>query len=233
MKKVPANSNGSSSEINWVKRETEQAPDGSLTVTGRQVDQTFVNFNQKPSQRRPEHNQARTGSHFPFKIWTDKVRGTHLNLEGNTERPIPVEMLRTFASDCAKLKKQVQDLTDLRQKQSTDAAKFQVIDEARIPPPLFSAARIISALTYLEERARKSNHAEMVTFWATLNEAYGHHSLLGMMILHALGPKEDEDIEKMVSAVAAHPLGPRFKPLRQARSVVLVLRSVVELTIFH
>ncbi|KAI8490556.1 hypothetical protein Bbelb_318240 [Branchiostoma belcheri] len=58
--------------------------------------------------------------------------------------------------------------------------------------------------------------------------AYGHHPLLGMMFLHALGPKEDEDIEKRVSAVAAHPLGPRFKPLRQARSVVLVLRSVVD-----
>ncbi|KAI8516609.1 hypothetical protein Bbelb_051900 [Branchiostoma belcheri] len=109
----------------------------------------------------------------------------------------------------------------MRQKQRIDAAKFQVIEEARIPPPLFSAARLISALTYLEEQARESNPAEMATFRATLNEAkaYGHHPLLGRMVLRALGPKEDEDIAKKFAAVAAHPLGPRFNPLGQARSV--------------
>ncbi|KAI8493902.1 hypothetical protein Bbelb_282490 [Branchiostoma belcheri] len=39
------------------------------------------------------------------------------------------------------------------------------------------------------------------------------------MVLRALRPKEDEDIAKKFAAVAAHPLGPRFNPLGQARSV--------------
>ncbi|KAI8493908.1 hypothetical protein Bbelb_282550 [Branchiostoma belcheri] len=66
------------------------------------------------------------------------------------------EVDKVFVQSAAKLKKQVKDLAD-----KIDAAKFQVIEEARIPPPLFSAARLISALTCLEEQARESNHAEM------------------------------------------------------------------------
>ncbi|KAI8519543.1 hypothetical protein Bbelb_028000 [Branchiostoma belcheri] len=41
------------------RRETDRAPDGSLTETGRQGDQKFMNINES---RRPEHNQAPTGS---------------------------------------------------------------------------------------------------------------------------------------------------------------------------
>ncbi|KAI8507127.1 Troponin I, slow skeletal muscle [Branchiostoma belcheri] len=43
-------------------RETDRAPDGSLTETGRQGVQMFININYKTPQRRPEHNQAPTGS---------------------------------------------------------------------------------------------------------------------------------------------------------------------------
>ncbi|KAI8510919.1 hypothetical protein Bbelb_118350 [Branchiostoma belcheri] len=44
------------------RRETDRVPDGSLTETGRQGDQKFMNINYKTPQRRPEHNQAPTGS---------------------------------------------------------------------------------------------------------------------------------------------------------------------------
>ncbi|KAI8493206.1 hypothetical protein Bbelb_292100 [Branchiostoma belcheri] len=80
---------------------------------------------------------------------------------------------------------------------------------------------LISALTYLEGKAREQPCSQLASFRATLNEAkaYGHHPLLGRMVLRALRPKEDEDIAKKFAAVAAHPLGPRFNPLGQARSV--------------
>ncbi|KAI8514216.1 hypothetical protein Bbelb_085400 [Branchiostoma belcheri] len=47
-----------------IARETDRAPDGSLTdlETGRQGDQKFMNINYKAPQRRPEHNQAPTGN---------------------------------------------------------------------------------------------------------------------------------------------------------------------------
>ncbi|KAI8516485.1 hypothetical protein Bbelb_050660 [Branchiostoma belcheri] len=116
---------------------------------------------------------------------------------GETVRSLRAKPLSTVQE----LKKQVKDSADI-----INAAKFQVIEEARIPPPLFSAARLISALTV--EQARESNPAEMATSRATLNKAkaYGHHPLLGRMVLRALGPKEDEDIAKKLAA--AHPLGP-------------------------
>ncbi|KAI8481600.1 hypothetical protein Bbelb_407000 [Branchiostoma belcheri] len=80
---------------------------------------------------------------------------------------------------------------------------------------------LISALTYLEGKAREQPCSQLASFRATLNEAkaYGHHPLLDRMVLRALRPKEDEDIAKKFAAVAAHPLGPRFNPLGQARSV--------------
>ncbi|KAI8481608.1 hypothetical protein Bbelb_407080 [Branchiostoma belcheri] len=80
---------------------------------------------------------------------------------------------------------------------------------------------LISALTYLEGKAGEQPCSQLASFRATLNEAkaYGHHPLLDRMVLRALRPKEDEDIAKKFAAVAAHPLGPRFNPLGQARSV--------------
>ncbi|KAI8496664.1 DmX-like protein 1 [Branchiostoma belcheri] len=133
------------------------------------------------------------------------------------------------------LKRQVQELTDLRQKQSIESAKFQAIEEARIPPPMFSSARLISALTYLEEKARETNHGELAAFRATLSEAkaYGNHPLLGRMVLRALGPKEDEDIAKKFAAVASHPLGRRYNPVGPAPGMSYARMSGVCFTCFE
>ncbi|KAI8493052.1 hypothetical protein Bbelb_290560 [Branchiostoma belcheri] len=75
-------------------------------------------------------------------------------------------------------------------------------------------AVLISALTYLEGKAREQPCSQLASFRVTLNEAkaYGHHPLLDTMVLRAHRPKEDEDIAKKFAAVAAHPLGPRFNP---------------------
>ncbi|XP_078665270.1 uncharacterized protein LOC144907780 [Branchiostoma floridae x Branchiostoma belcheri] len=133
------------------------------------------------------------------------------------------------------LKRQVQELTDLRQKQSIESAKFQAIEEARIPPPMFSSARLISALTYLEEKARETNHGELAAFRATLSEAkaYGNHPLLGRMVLRALGPKEDEAIAKKFAAVASHPLGRRYNPVGPAPGMSYARMSGVCFTCFE
>eukprot|EP00058_Branchiostoma_floridae_P019459 XP_002604949.1 hypothetical protein BRAFLDRAFT_92589 [Branchiostoma floridae] len=42
-----------------------------------------------------------------------------------------------------------------RQNQKIEEARFAAVDEARVPPPMFSASRLIFAFTYLEEKARE------------------------------------------------------------------------------
>ncbi|CAH1248549.1 Hypp8234 [Branchiostoma lanceolatum] len=105
------------------------------------------------------------------------------------------------------LQKQLLDLSEQKQRERVEEAKFQVVEQARVPPPLFSAARLLSSLAFLEEKARELNHAELPTFRATLYEAkaYAQHPSLGKMVLRALGPKEDEDVAKKFAAVNLHP----------------------------
>ncbi|CAH1276444.1 Hypp9397 [Branchiostoma lanceolatum] len=90
------------------------------------------------------------------------------------------------------------DLSEEKQRERVEEARFQVVEQARVSPPMFSAARLLSSLAFLEEKARELNHTELPTFRATLYDAkaYAQHPSLGKMVLRPLGPKEDEDVAK-------------------------------------
>ncbi|KAI8516301.1 hypothetical protein Bbelb_048820, partial [Branchiostoma belcheri] len=89
--------------------------------------------------------------------------------------------------------------------------KQVALEQAKAPAPLFSAAKLIAALSSLEEKAKA---CQLPTFSATLNEGKGYmqHPSLGKMVLRALGPKEDEAVAKKFAAMANHVFPPTPRP---------------------
>ncbi|XP_078699616.1 cytochrome P450 2C5-like isoform X1 [Branchiostoma floridae x Branchiostoma belcheri] len=113
------------------------------------------------------------------------------------------------------LQAQVDKLAAAKHEERVEEAKAVALEEAKAPAPLFSAAKLIAALTSLEEKAKACQHKDHPTFSATLNEAKGYmqHPSLGKMVLRALGPTEDEAVVKKFAAVANHVYPPHPAPL--------------------
>ncbi|XP_035684760.1 periaxin-like [Branchiostoma floridae] len=103
------------------------------------------------------------------------------------------------------LREELDRMAAVRALERVDEAKLLVLEEARTPPPLFSAAKVLAALNSLEERAKVVNHVNLPTFTATVNEArvFYFHPALGKMVQRALGPREDEAVAKKFNAVAS------------------------------